>query len=908
MIRLVGSMFVLMLSLAGCGGSGGGGVTVVVGQELSISGVPTASVNAQSAYSFLPTVASATGSVIFSISNMPSWASFNSLTGALTGTPSTQDIGVYSNIVISASDNQNTSRLDAFSITVASVPSVPSVAPPVINDQTKSGLAFSSAVAFTLTASDADSPTSSYAYSIVTQAMHGTVTITNNATSTFQYQPSSVSGINGDTFTIELSDGTNTSSVATVTLSFSDATAPAISLSPSNNASNVSLDTTFIITSDDPVNTSTITYNSSAGACTGTIQISKDNFTNCIQVTSAVASNLNRTITITASVNIDSGTEYKFKVTTGVANILGNSVAANVTNTFNTSINNLLITEVGESYYSNTLRFFEVYNPTSASVDMSNYTLKSKYLDGASIFSAHEFSLPSVTLAPGQYLVVRAQDAAVTFASNSRVAYVKDGTKFPYWGATGYIELLKAGVTEDFVTFGASFSPTTASAWSGAYATALPSVADQYGHSIGRSSANTDTNLQGDWISYDFATVGGVNDVTCTTDADSDGIPDCSEISGSTFAGLPLYEWGARTGQKDIFIEIDYMDSTNSSAQAADEGITPRKEALQKVVDVFAAQGIAVHFDVGDLYDSAVGTDPADFDLGGGEEVPFIDAMTFSTATSLYDYKLSYMDYARKQIFHYLMFANTQNGSQGSSGLAELNGNDLIVSLGEWGLNSTTTANTNTLINYQASTLMHELGHNLGLYHGGTNDSNNYEPNYFSIMNYLYQLSGLSTIGSDEGDRIYYRYEINDANYTCYTGLSNPPNSSTFVMDFSHGDGIDLDISSLNETLGLGQSSTDSVDYNCDGDKTDTSAVLLGALVEVTGTSTDHDDWSNINLDFQRYFSGDNSGAKLSSARDVTLEAVLMVDKVGDDRSPVAQEHSPSAAFFERLREQMTAQ
>ena len=36
---------------------------------------------------------------------------------------------------------------------------------------------------------------------------------------------------------------------------------------------------------------------------------------------------------------------------------------------------------------------------------------------------------------------------------------------------------------------------------------------------------------------------------------------------------------------------------------------------------------------------------------------------------------------------------------------------------------------------------MHELGHNLGLHHGG-DDGVNFKPNYLSIMNYSFEILG----------------------------------------------------------------------------------------------------------------------------------------------------------------------
>ena len=43
----------------------------------------------------------------------------------------------------------------------------------------------------------------------------------------------------------------------------------------------------------------------------------------------------------------------------------------------------------------------------------------------------------------------------------------------------------------------------------------------------------------------------------------------------------------------------------------------------------------------------------------------------------------------------------------------------------------------------QASTLMHEGGHNFGRRHGGDLFEPNCKPQYLSVMNYLYQLRGL---------------------------------------------------------------------------------------------------------------------------------------------------------------------
>jgi large repetitive protein len=97
--------------------SSGGGTSTA--DSLAISGTPPASVVAGQRYSFTPAAAAPSGSSLsFTIVNLPGWASFDSSTGQLAGTPTSSSIGTYANIEISISDGQATATLPAFSIDV----------------------------------------------------------------------------------------------------------------------------------------------------------------------------------------------------------------------------------------------------------------------------------------------------------------------------------------------------------------------------------------------------------------------------------------------------------------------------------------------------------------------------------------------------------------------------------------------------------------------------------------------------------------------------------------------------------------------------------------------------------------------------------------------------------------------
>ena len=93
-----------------------------------ISGTPITSVNEGVAYTFAPVASDsdAGDTTTFSIMNIPTWATFSSSTGVLTGTPTNSDVGVTSNIVITVTDTAGlTASLAAFSLTVANVNDAP---------------------------------------------------------------------------------------------------------------------------------------------------------------------------------------------------------------------------------------------------------------------------------------------------------------------------------------------------------------------------------------------------------------------------------------------------------------------------------------------------------------------------------------------------------------------------------------------------------------------------------------------------------------------------------------------------------------------------------------------------------------------------------------------------------------
>lgn len=553
------------------------------------------------------------------------------------------------------------------------------------------------------------------------------------------------------------------------------------------------------------------------------------------------------------------------------------------------ALGGLRINEVGSCYFANSACWFELYNAGDVVEDISYYQVRTPSSRRTAPYIVSEsrlFSLPSASVAPGGYVLVRARSSGA-LPDGQGVVHIADGDHLPWWNADGFVELLSSGVSVDFVRFGDSDATLgKAGRFSGANAPSLPTGRDDYGYAIARDAASSDRDRGSDWLVRAFATPGGPNDVSSDADVDRDGVPDSAEVAGGKFAGIDLYAMGARVGPRDLFIEVDRMDSS-------DAAVLPRREALDKVARVFANRGFALHFDAGDLF--ASGFDPAQYNLGGGNVVPYAKAIAFGGGgayANIYAYKAAHMASARRSVFYYMLFAWSQNesGSGGSSGIGERPGNDTIITLGGWGLDTSTTARKNLLINYQAATMMHELGHNLSLRHGG-GDELNRKPNYVSVMNYLYSPLGLPTIGRAEGDR----YDLS-ARCSIFSValLTNPPTGSpdAFVLDFSDGYSGDLLESSLLENDGLGRTDSVAVDFNCNG-KSDQPYARDVNNDDSKDLLTDYDDWSNLELVFRRSYSGNENGSWLWLWHSATTHE----DVSTDDVQRVSEEPCPPPAL-----------
>jgi hypothetical protein len=234
-------------------------------------------------------------------------------------------------------------------------------------------------------------------------------------------------------------------------------------------------------------------------------------------------------------------------------------------------------------------------------------------------------------------------------------------------------------------------------------------------------------------------------------DKDGDGIPDVWETAGFTTITLPdgtkqkldLTKDGPLSpDHKDVFVWVAWMESPTHSHKASQIAMRIVKDAFAKapVDNLDGKSGIRLH-----IYFSP-------------KSVPEIAVLGTTDANGNYNWaafnsiKKQTFPVELEHVFHFCLFAHDIDSEHHSGLSKDIGAYDFIVSLGAFGLQEVGDTQS------QAGTFMHELGHNLGLRHGGSDDVN-FKPNYVSVMNYFFQLDGLP-INGEPGNFDYSRFAI----------------------------------------------------------------------------------------------------------------------------------------------------
>jgi hypothetical protein len=290
------------------------------------------------------------------------------------------------------------------------------------------------------------------------------------------------------------------------------------------------------------------------------------------------------------------------------------------------------------------------------------------------------------------------------------------------------------------------------------------------------------------------------------------------------------------------------------------------------------------HADIGNLGTLGTGTP------GGGNLLTEVTELTspipldlFAAGSKFADLKKANFNSLRSHVFRYAIFGHwfAWPGGEHKSGIANCVGkcSDFLITLGG-AQQQTVDANHDGVpdlggavlrgpsglpvdgtMNQQTGTFLHELGHTMSLHHGGADDLN-YKPNYLSIMNYTFQLDGLSF--DFDGDR------LGDALPNDFNGDGRPD-----LRRFQYSDTAlePLDETKLFEARGISLtggnastvyscpagfpvqlafgSGTGNIDWNCNGVNAEPNVIadVNGdlAFTQLTG----HDDYATVANDIK---------------------------------------------------------
>ena len=385
-----------------------------------------------------------------------------------------------------------------------------------------------------------------------------------------------------------------------------------------------------------------------------------------------------------------------------------------------------------------------------------------------------------------------------------------------------------------------------------------------------------------------------------SVDNDGDGLPDHWEQAG---AGLDVdsdgaIDWspaalGTSAFKKDLFVEYDWMDCNVAPSVCAVGRATPSKEPRAASVAAFVAAfanapvanpdgttGIVMHALRGEAVPNA---DPILFlargpgalddfdDIKYGNPYNPCAAGRFGDAADRAAANCAAILAAKRLVLRYTIFGQNHAHQPGSSGISELPGNDLMVTMvvdlpanNGYDVVARRTAaiwltaadGSVEWVDMEAATWLHEFGHALGLRHGGFENAN-CKPNHFSVMNYGRQFNeagqARGTIGGIVGARDVDADGILDVRINrpiTYAGAADiAPTLSEVAL--SEGAGIGGPAGRM-RFFGPGRlkviaTTPGPVDYDLSG------VINAGVVLDIGGcgvspgqTHVSHDDWSAI--------------------------------------------------------------
>ncbi len=229
-------------------------------------------------------------------------------------------------------------------------------------------------------------------------------------------------------------------------------------------------------------------------------------------------------------------------------------------------------------------------------------------------------------------------------------------------------------------------------------------------------------------------------------DSDGDAIPDSVETQ----------DWYRQAGGdldvQDVWVECDYMPGT---VKKLGKIVSRTRETFERAP---VPSGIALHV----TFD-----DHLPFEEQWGDATDFPDGF-LATREELLAARASHFDGApfagaeaevMRDYIHYCACVNDVGGPSGytmdsTNPWGGIPGDMFVLALGRY----QGVVPAGILRLFETGTLLHELGHNLGLTHGGARPQRhgNYKPNYLSVMNYLFQVAFIRERPAGEAEHFAY--------------------------------------------------------------------------------------------------------------------------------------------------------